>query len=167
MDFDIPKILIDKLPNIVFSILILVLFWILGVIFKSIIIKLFNKNSSSTNVSKVLAGIVKNIFLIMGFITALGTLGVNVSAIVAGLGLTGFAFGFAFKDMLSNFISGVIIFIYEPFKLNDRVEIEKQTGKVIDINLRYVTIEGEDGNILIPNSICVSKVVIVKNKKEA
>ena len=39
--------------------------------------------------------------LIMGLITALGTMGVNISAIVAGLGLT----GFAFKDMLSNFIS--------------------------------------------------------------
>ena len=162
MKFDIPNIILTQLPNIVFSILILVFFWISGVIFKNIIINLFNKRNTSTSISSVLAGIVKNIFLIIGFITALGTLGVNVSAIVAGLGLTGFAFGFAFKDMLSNFISGVIIFIYEPFKLNDKVEIEKQTGKVIDINLRYVTIEGEDKNILVPNSICVSKVVIVK-----
>tara|TARA_B110000263_G_C15132552_1_gene429544 strand:+ start:89 stop:580 length:492 start_codon:yes stop_codon:yes gene_type:complete len=162
MKFDIPNIILTQLPNIVFSILILVLFWILAVISKSIIIKLFNKRNTSTSISSVLAGIVKNIFLIIGFISALGTLGVNVSAIVAGLGLTGFAFGFAFKDMLSNFISGVIIFIYEPFKLNDKVEIEKQTGRVIDINLRYVTIEGEDQNILVPNSICVSKVVIVK-----
>ena len=102
------------------------------------------------------------IILIIGLISALGTLGVNVSAIVAGLGLTGFAFGFAFKDMLSNFISGVLIFIYEPFKLNDVVEIEKQVGKVIDINLRYVTIESDDKKVLVPNSICVSKVVVVK-----
>ena len=74
--------------------------------------------------SLVLAGIVKNIMLIVGLITALGTLGVNISAIVAGLGLTGFAFGFAFKDMLSNFISGILIFIYEPFKLGDTIEVE-------------------------------------------
>ena len=74
---------------------------------------------------------------------------------------TGFAFGFAFKDMLSNFISGVIIFIYEPFKLGDSVEIEKKIGKVIDINLRYVTLETDTENILVPNSLCVSKVVVV------
>ena len=100
--------------------------------------------------------------LILGLITALGTLGVNISAIVAGLGLTGFAFGFAFKDMLSNFISGVLIFIYEPFKLGDTIEVEGKTGKVIDINLRYVTIEAEDQKVLVPNSISVSKVISVK-----
>ena len=100
--------------------------------------------------------------LILGLITALGTLGVNISAIVAGLGLTGFAFGFAFKDMLSNVISGALIFIYEPFKLGDTIEVEGKTGKVIDINLRYVTIEAEDQTVLVPNSISVSKVISVK-----
>ena len=73
--------------------------------------------------------------MIIGFITALGTMGIDVSAIVAGLGLTGFAFGFAFKDMLSNFISGIMIFIYEPFKLGDTIEVDGKTGKVVDINL--------------------------------
>ena len=47
---------------------------------------------SDANISQVLASIVKNIMIILGLITALGTLGVNISAIVAGLGLTGFAF---------------------------------------------------------------------------
>ena len=98
----------------------------------------------------------------MGLITALGTMGVNISAIVAGLGLTGFAFGFAFKDMLSNFISGALIFIYEPFKLGDTIEVEVKTGEVIDINLRYVTIEADDQKVLVPNSISVSKVICVK-----
>ena len=162
MNFDIIKILSEKLPDIILSIFIFLIFWILGIIFKNIIIKIFNNKNPNNNISKVLAGIAKNVLLIIGLISALGTLGVNVSAIVAGLGLTGFAFGFAFKDMLSNFISGVLIFIYEPFKLNDVVEIEKQVGKVIDINLRYVTIESEDKKVLVPNSICVSKVVVVK-----
>ena len=109
-------------------------------------------------------GAIIAVIVIIGFITALGTVGINVSAIVAGLGLTGFAFGFAFKDMLSNFISGVIIFIYEPFKLGDSVEIEKKIGKVIDINLRYVTLETDTENVLVPNSLCVSKTVVVNKK---
>ena len=121
-----------------------------------------DEKSPHANISQVLSGIVKNIMLIVGLITALGTLGVNISAIVAGLGLTGFAFGFAFKDMLSNFISGVLIFIYEPFKLGDTIEVEGKTGKVIDINLRYVTIEAENQKILVPNSISVSKVIAVQ-----
>ena len=124
--------------------------------------KALDDRSPHANISRVLAGIVKNLMVIVGFITALGTMGINISAIVAGLGLTGFAFGFAFKDMLSNFISGILIFIYEPFSLGDIIEVEGKKGKVIDINLRYVTIESENQNILVPNSISVSKVIIIE-----
>ena len=56
----------------------------------------------------------------------------------------------------------VRIFIYEPFKLGDTIEVEGKTGKVIDIILRYVTIEAEDQKVLVPNSISVSKVISVK-----
>ena len=149
-------------PSLVLAIGIFTLFWVSGTILKTIVRRKMDGKSSHANIAKVLAGIVKNIMLIVGLITALGTLGVNISAIVAGLGLTGFAFGFAFKDMLSNFISGVLIFIYEPFKLGDTIEVEGKTGKVIDINLRYVTIETENQNVLIPNSISVSKVIAVE-----
>tara|TARA_Y100000590_G_C15543590_1_gene947941 strand:+ start:29 stop:523 length:495 start_codon:yes stop_codon:yes gene_type:complete len=150
------------LPKIIFSICIFIAFWLSGMVFKILIMRMMNKKHSHANISSVLAGIVKNIMLILGLITALGTLGVNISAIVAGLGLTGFAFGFAFKDMLSNFISGILIFIYEPFKLGDIIEVEGKTGKVVDINLRYVTMESEEQKVLIPNSISVSKVISVK-----
>ena len=149
-------------PSLVLAIGIFILFWVSGTILKTIVRRKMDEKSPHANIAKVLAGIVKNIMLIVGLITALGTLGVNISAIVAGLGLTGFAFGFAFKDMLSNFISGILIFIYEPFKLGDTIEVEGKTGKVIDINLRYVTIKTENQKVLIPNSISVSKVIAVK-----
>ena len=151
-----------KAPTLLLAIGIFIMFWVGGIIFKVIVQRIMNEKSLHANISRVLASIIKNIMLILGLITALGTLGVNISAIVAGLGLTGFAFGFAFKDMLSNFISGALIFIYEPFKLGDTIEVEGKTGKVIDINLRYVTIEAEDQKVLVPNSISVSKVISVK-----
>ena len=153
-----------KAPTLLLAIGIFILFWLGGIILKAIVQRIMNEKSLHVNISRVLAGIIKNIMLILGLITALGTLGVNISAIVAGLGLTGFAFGFAFKDMLSNFISGALIFIYEPFKLGDNIEVEGKTGKVININLRYVTIETVDQTVLVPNSISVSKVISVKKK---
>ena len=150
-----------KASTLLLAIGIFILFWIVGTMFKVIIQRIMNEKSLHVNISRVLASIVKNIMLILGLITALGTMGVNISAIVAGLGLTGFAFGFAFKDMLSNFISGALIFIYEPFKLGDTIEVEGKTGKVIDINLRYVTIKAENQKILVPNSISVSKIISI------
>ena len=149
-------------PSLVLAMGIFTLFWIAGKIFKTMVKKILDERSPHADISRVFAGIVKNLMVIIGFITALGTMGINISAIVAGLGLTGFAFGFAFKDMLSNFISGILIFIYEPFSLGDIIEVEGKKGKVIDINLRYVTIESENQNILVPNSISVAKVIIVE-----
>ena len=162
MNFNnILEAVINKFPDICLAIVIFIVFWIMSKVFKTMAYKVINEKSPNSNISLVLSSIVKNMILIFGFITSLGTMGINVSAIVAGLGLTGFAFGFAFKDMLSNFISGVMIFIYEPFKIDDFIEVEGKEGNVVDINLRYVTIATKTQKILIPNSISVSKVIVV------
>tara|TARA_B100000029_G_C17464603_1_gene919786 strand:- start:305 stop:799 length:495 start_codon:yes stop_codon:yes gene_type:complete len=155
------KLFVNKIPDIILSVFIFIMFIIIGKIIERVIIRVLNKKNTKITISKVIGGIIKNILVIIGFISALGTLGVNVSAIVAGLGLSGFAFGFAFKDMLSNFISGLLIFIYEPFKLGNVIEVDGKVGKVVDINLRYVTIETDTNKALVPNSISVSKVVLV------
>ena len=155
-----------KAPTLLFAIGIFILFWVSGRIFKAIVQRIMDEKSMHANISRVLSSIIKNIMLIVGLITALGTMGVNISAIVAGLGLTGFAFGFAFKDMLSNFISGMLVFIYESFQLGDTIEVEGKTGKVIDINLRYVTLEAENQEVLVPNSVSVSKIISVKRYRQ-
>ncbi len=90
--------------------------------------------------------------VIFGVVTALGTLGINVSALVAGLGLTGFSLGFAFKDTISNLLAGVLILIYRPFNLHDNIKVSGYEGKVTAIDLRYTKLENEECSILIPNS---------------
>ena len=149
-------------PNIFFGSIIFIFFWFFSKIVQYGIKKIFKTTNPNTNISNVIAGIVKNLIVILGFITALGTLGINISAIVAGLGLTGFAFGFAFKDMLSNFISGVMLFIYQPFGLGDTISVDGKEGKVVDINLRYVTLENENLKMLVPNSLLVSESLEIK-----
>jgi len=90
--------------------------------------------------------------LIFAFVTALGTLGINVSAIVAGLGLTGFALGFALKDTVSNLLSGVLILLYQPFKIGSAIKVSGYEGDVVSIDLRYTELNSEGNRILIPNS---------------
>ena len=149
-------------PNIILGIVIFISFWFFSKIIQYGIKKILARVNPETNVSNVISSIIKNLIVIIGFITALGTIGINVSAIVAGLGLTGFAFGFAFKDMLSSFISGIMIFIYQPFKLGDIILVDGKEGEVVDINLRYVTLKGEKSKMLVPNSLLVSKSLEVK-----
>ena len=151
-------------PNMVLGIVIFISFWFFSKITQYGIKKILTRANPETNVSNVISSIIKNLIVIVGFITALGTIGINVSAIVAGLGLTGFAFGFAFKDLLSSFISGIMIFIYQPFRLGDIIAVDGKEGKVTDINLRYVTLQGEKSKMLVPNSLLVSKSLEVQSR---
>ena len=99
---------------------------------------------------------------IIGLITALATAGVNVAALLTSLGLLGFSLGLAFKDLLSNSIAGVMLLVYQPFKLKDTIKINTAVGQVIDINLRYTTlISEEQARILIPNQTLLNNTITV------
>ena len=97
----------------------------------------------------------------LGLITALGTAGVNVSALVASLGLTGFALGFALKDALSNLLAGLLVLLYRPFRVSDRISVTGLEGVVRSIDLRYTVLEDDTKTYLIPNSTLFTNAVII------
>ena len=97
-----------------------------------------------------------------GLITGLGTMGIDVSALIAGLGLTGFALGYAFRDALSNLIAGVLIILYQPFKPGNLVTVSGHTGRVTSINFRYTVLDVEGKTVLVPNSTVFGTVITVE-----
>ncbi|MGA7799892.1 MAG: mechanosensitive ion channel domain-containing protein [Gammaproteobacteria bacterium] len=101
--------------------------------------------------------------LAIGAVSALGALGVNVTALMAGLGLTGFALGFALRDILSNLLSGVLILLYQPFRVDDHIIVSGLEGRVLAVDLRYTTLEASSGRILIPNANLFTQTVTVLN----
>ena len=139
-------------PRVGGVILIFLVFLILAKVIKRIITNNADRLKLDRNLILLLARTSSITLIIFGFITALGTLGINVSALVAGLGLTGFALGFALKDTISNLISGVLILLYKPFKIGDRIKISGYEGIVVSIDLRYTELDAEGNKILIPNS---------------
>ena len=111
--------------------------------------------------------IIKTVFYVIGLVTILAQLGVNISTLLTSLGIGGLAISFALKDALTNIISGIIIIAYQPFMIGDNISLRNSSGsplegKVTDINFRYITIEAENNKILIPNSTAVSTPVAVK-----
>ncbi len=107
-------------PRVIGVVVIFVVFFILAKIMKRIITSTAERLKFDGNLTLLLARTSSITLIIFGFVTALGTLGVNVSALVAGLGLTGFALGFALKDTISNLLSGVLILLYRPFVKGNR-----------------------------------------------
>ena len=153
------------LPKIAAVVFIFLLFFILSKLVKRLIIKISAKLNFDPHLTKFFAQISRVIFILLGLVTALGTVGINISALVAGLGLTGFALGFAFKDIISNILSGVLILLYRPFVTGDKIKVAGFEGEVISIDLRYTKLNSEEGLALIPNSKCFSDPVIVYSKE--
>ena len=149
-------------PKLLVSIIIFLAFYGVGWILKKIIGKLGAREDDYKRKIFVLAGsALKTVVIFIGLITALGTLGVDVTAMVAGLGLTGFALGFALKDALSNLLAGILILFYQPFRYGDKIKVSGCEGIVTDINLRYTTLENDDVEFLIPNSTCFTNWIAV------
>jgi small-conductance mechanosensitive channel len=85
----------------------------------------------------------------------------NVSALVTGLGLTGFALGFALKDVLSNLLSGIMLLLYRPFNIGDQIRMGEYEGTIETIRMRDTLVRARDGRlIVIPNTKLITEVVV-------
>ena len=79
--------------------------------------------------------------------------GLSLGNIVATLGLSSVAIGFAFQDIFKNFLSGILILIQEPFSIDDQIIISDYEGTVEQINMHSTRIRTYQGEIvLMPNS---------------
>ncbi len=96
-----------------------------------------------------------------GIVCALGTAGFDMVPIVAGLGLTGFALGFALKDALSNAVAGVMILLHRPFVPGDNIAVAGFEGKVAGVDLRHTILEADGKRHLVPNATVLNSPVTV------
>jgi small conductance mechanosensitive channel len=145
------------------GIFLFLVFWIAGKVFERIWCRLaLHTHQQLRPVFRLIGRSGKALLTLVGALTGLGTVGVDLTAVIAGLGLTGFALGFALKDAISNFLAGALIMIYQPFKPADNVSVTGMGGTVVDINLRYTVLRNEEGKqILIPNSLLFTNSITV------
>jgi small conductance mechanosensitive channel len=95
----------------------------------------------------------KKIVMLLGILVALSQLGIDIGPMLAGLGVAGFVIGFALKDTLSNFASGMMILVYRPFDVGDAVEVDGVVGKVKAMTLVSTTVLTFDNQqLMIPNN---------------
>ncbi|MDR3249067.1 MAG: mechanosensitive ion channel family protein [Treponema sp.] len=84
----------------------------------------------------------------------LRTMGYNISALIAGLGLGGAALALASKDTLSNFFGSITVFVDRPFRLHDRIKIGVYDGVITDMGVRTSKLKTlENRTVFIPNSL--------------
>ncbi|WP_231582093.1 mechanosensitive ion channel family protein [Puniceibacterium sp. IMCC21224] len=106
-------------------------------------------------ISDIYRQLIRLAFFVAGVVIALDILGATalLSTILGAAGIIGLAIGFAVRDTVENFIASIMLSIRQPFRPNDTVEIEGDTGKVIRLTSRATILLSFDGNhIRIPNA---------------
>jgi small-conductance mechanosensitive channel len=98
--------------------------------------------------------------LLVGFLLALATLGVNFTNITIIGGALGVGIGFGLQTIVNNFVSGLILLFERPVRIGDYIEIQGLWGEIKKIGLRATTVETFDrADIVIPNSDLVANQV--------
>lgn len=154
---------IALIPNLVIGVVVFVIFWVIGKILRAFIRKQ-TRHRDSRNVGLVLGRLGQGGLVILGFLIA-ATIVVpsfNPADILATLGIGGVAIGFAFKDILQNFLAGILILLTEPFQLEDQIVYGDYEGTVEHIQTRATTIRTYDGRrVVIPNAELFTNAVTV------
>lgn len=154
--------LVKNIPNLFVAVVVFFLFIVLANLAKKGTKQLLPRFSDNKSVVSLLATIMHFTIILLGVFTALEILGLEktVTSILAGAGVIGLALGFAFQEIASNFVSGILIAFSEPYKVGDIVKVGDYLGEVTRIELRTTCITTFQGlEVYVPNKDMFTKPV--------
>jgi small conductance mechanosensitive channel len=149
------------IPRFALAILVLLAFVGIAFVARLILRRVFARTHLERDVTDILMTLVMYVVVGFGAMLALENLGLNVTSIIAGLGIVGIALGFAAKDTLANFIAGITILWDRPFHVGDRIEVDGSLGVVCKITLRTTCLDTPRNEVVIlPNQTMVTEKII-------
>lgn len=153
-------------PKLLSAVLILLLFWLLQRITRPTLRAILRRAKiHETLIRMLIDNLYRFAILMFGLVTAAGQIGVNVTAAIAGIGVAGFAIGFAAQDSLANIISGFLIFWDKPFQVGDFLTVQDQYGRVVEITMRTTRIRTQQNTyVVIPNKHIIDTVMVNHTK---
>lgn len=154
LGFDSKSINISKLFAVLYVILVaLLLYRITNTIAYMQIEAIKRSKILKNEVINLTIKVINSLIFIIAFIAILKILGVNLTALLSGLGIAGAAVAFAAKDSISNIFGSISILIGDVFEQGDWIETKDVNGTVVEIGLRASTIRTFDNALIsIPNS---------------
>ncbi len=144
--------LLEGIPRLLVAVVVVAVFFLVGRLTRRIL-----RPRLARLRTEAFAGVVSMLVFLgivfLGFMIAIPiAFKVNAGALLGGASVLALAAGFAFQDIASNLMAGVLLVIREPFRSGDQIEVNGHRGTVRDINLRETRIMSFDGHlILIPN----------------
>jgi small conductance mechanosensitive channel len=157
------------LPNIVLAAIAFIAFFFVARWLKMLVKRLTRRHRQARNLGMVLGRLAQGAVILIGLFVALSIIIPTFKAgdLIQLLGISGVAIGFAFRDILQNFLAGILILLTEPFQIDDQIVFKEYEGTVENIQTRATTIRTYDGRrIVIPNSELFTNSVTVNTAYE-
>lgn len=135
-------------PRLIAGAAVLLLFWGVATLLRRALRGLFRRFIADLTVENLIRQVAYYAVWALGLVLAVSAFGLEPSSVATALGLSSIAIGFALKDILSNFVSGMLILLLRPFKVGDQVVIGETEGTVQKIALRAVLVLTYDGRLV-------------------
>ena len=141
------------------AVLAIFITWLAGDIVKNISSSFKSKKHRSETIHQLIGSLLKYTIYIIGFVVALGCLGVDAAAMFVSAGVVGIVVGFGAQSLIEDVITGLFIIFEGEFEVGDIITIDGFRGEVKSIGLRTVSIIDRGGNIRIINNSEISSLI--------
>ncbi|MFH0929572.1 MAG: mechanosensitive ion channel family protein [Candidatus Aenigmatarchaeota archaeon] len=147
--------------NMLESVLVIVSAYLIVKFFEKNLINPMAKRGEKRSVVIPLKRVISIIVYLIAFVLILIIFNIDVTAALTGLGVGAIILGFGLQDIVSNWVSGIIITAERIYKIDDVIKIGDITGTVRDISLRSTKLTTYDKNdVIIPNSQIIKEKVV-------
>src|SRR5215467_2053568 len=147
--------------------------WIIFLVFlvvasfcRSLVRRLAVQRRKHQGIALLLGRLVHTSIILLGFLVALSVIAPSFQAsdLIKILGIGSVAVGFAFQNILQNFLAGILLLLQEPFRIGDFISVTGIEGTVFDIQSRATVITTKEArHVIIPNAIIFTNPVAVEH----
>lgn len=157
--------MVAHLPYLILGFIVFVIFLIAARVAKTILSTAGRRTRLDRTLADLFGRLISAVTIILGLFVAAVIIfpTFNPGDLIAGLGITSVAIGFAFKDVLQNFFAGILILWRRPFVVGDEVKVGNYEGTVEEITTRSTRVHTYDGErAVLPNGEVYTNAVLVR-----
>ena len=157
---------ISLIPNLVIACITFLIFLVVASLCKSLVRRVAVQRRKHQGIALLLGRLVHTSIVILGFLVALSVIAPSFQAsdLIKVLGIGSVAVGFAFQNILQNFLAGILLLLQEPFRIGDFISVAGIEGTVYDIQSRATVVTSKEGRqVIIPNAVIFTSPVAVEH----
>ena len=140
------------IAQIITVILAIAVIWLVYQVLKLILNALAKRGGRTQTVINLIAGLMKYVAVIVAVVWGLSILGVNATAVLAGVGIIGLILGFGAQSLIEDIITGAFIIFEDQYSVGDIIILDDFRGTVRNIGVRTTVIEDAGGNLKVVNN---------------